>query len=72
MNLSEVGDRERAVTSLLDAGHTTQEVEVTIDLTPPLDEDQRAALWLLAWAYSDLRPTADGHPSLELERTPVG
>jgi hypothetical protein len=71
MNLSEVKDRERAVTSLIDAGHPTHEVQVTIDLTPPLDEDQRAALWLLAWAYTDLQPATNA-ASLALKTNPRG
>ncbi len=72
MNFSEVRDPERTVTSLIDAGQTTEAVEVAIDLPSTPDEDRRAALWLLAWASSELRPVTNPAASRRLETPPVG
>ncbi len=78
MNFSEVRDPERTVTSLIDAGQTTEAVEATeavevaIDLPSTSDEDRRAALWLLGWASSELRPVTNSAASRRLETPPVG
>jgi hypothetical protein len=40
------------IASLIDAGHTLDQIEVDLDRRAPwLDDDERAALWLFAWAY---------------------
>jgi hypothetical protein len=47
---------QRAISNQIDVGYSFGEVEGFIEACP-LDEEQKAALWLWAWA----RPTPDVH-----------
>ena len=51
-----VVDEQDRVARLVDAGRPLTEIEHDlIDPAPGLDEDERAALWLFAWAYQGTR-----------------
>lgn len=52
-------DAQQLVVSLVDAGRRLPEIEASIDGTSALDEEERAALWLLAWS----RTTEGPHPT---------
>ncbi len=43
-------DAQQFIVSLVDAGRRLPEIEASIDGRKALDEDERAALWLLAWS----------------------
>ena len=48
-----LGDHQNAVSGMMDASAPFGEVETFINEAPALDEDERAALWLLAWSLRD-------------------
>ena len=47
------------VEDLIDAGESLADTELTID-SSPLPEDERAALWLVAWSLNDRRLESRG------------
>jgi hypothetical protein len=49
-----LGDYHDQVEGMIQAGELFGVVEDTINATP-LDDDQKAALWLLAWSSRDTR-----------------
>jgi len=43
---------QEVIASLVEAGHTLDQIEVDLAQQAPwLDDDERAALWLLAWSF---------------------
>jgi hypothetical protein len=48
-----LGDHQDTVKGMMDASQPFREVETFINEAPALDEDERAALWLLAWSLRD-------------------
>ncbi len=53
-----VADRLQEIAERLNSGCSLESVErELIDCAASLDEDERAALWLFAWAYQPLVPT---------------
>ena len=42
---------QQLIASLLDAGEPLAHVELQIDRAYAFDEEERAALWLLAWSH---------------------
>ena len=48
------GDALGRVEDLIDAGESLADAEAAIDAVP-LPEDERAALWLVAWSLADRR-----------------
>lgn len=54
-----VTDTRQRVTELIEAGHRLEDIEREfIDRAGWLDDEERAALWLFAWAYQDLGKAA--------------
>jgi hypothetical protein len=51
------------VEDLIDSGESLADTEVTID-SAPLPEDERAALWLVAWSLNDRRAESRGDREL--------
>jgi hypothetical protein len=49
-----VAQYERAIEGLVLRGRPFSEIEHVIEDTP-LDREQKAALWLLAWSYPEVR-----------------
>ena len=48
-----LGDHQDAVKGMMAASEPFGEVETFINEAPALDEDEKAALWLLAWSLRD-------------------
>jgi hypothetical protein len=48
-----LGDHQDVVKGMMDASEPFGEVESFINEAPALDEDEKAALWLLAWSSRD-------------------
>ena len=48
-----LGDHQNVVKGMMDASEPFGEVETFINEAPALDEDEKAALWLLAWSLRD-------------------
>jgi hypothetical protein len=55
------GDYRERVAAGLDAGLTIDELDEQLLRDAPLDEDEKAALWLFGHALLDLRP--EEHPA---------
>jgi hypothetical protein len=49
-----VAEYQSTIEGLVVRGRSFREIEDVIEDTP-LDEEQKAALWLLAWSYPDVR-----------------
>ncbi len=56
-----LSDIQARIVLRLDAGATLHDVELKIIDPARLPEDQRAALWLFAWAYRDRGPRRAVH-----------
>jgi hypothetical protein len=48
-----LGDHQDVVKGMMDASEPFGDVETFINEAPALDEDAKAALWLLAWSLRD-------------------
>ena len=58
---------QRAILSLVDAGGSLEDVERRIERMGPLDDEDRAVLWLLAWSHQD-GAAVSGESGIELVR----
>jgi hypothetical protein len=68
----------RQIRQRMDAGATLDEIETLIRVTPGVNDEERAALWLYAWHYAPAPDTADPYHdqlrrgSLEPAPQPLG
>lgn len=53
---------QQLIVSLLDAGEPLADVELQIDEARSFDEEERAALWLLAWSHDAAGPNHAERP----------